>query len=148
MVEDVSRLRQRARASNELRGRLLGALLAERAGLIRGTLGTRARQCGKAHCRCTRGELHESKYLSVGVEGRTRLVHVPGADEMQVATGVERYRRWRSVQVQIVEADRDLMKLLDALAVALLAAYPPGDPIPPPRKRGRRPKKKNGGGKR
>ena len=61
--------------------------------------------------------------------------------------GVERYRRWRRTQAEIAETDGELMKLLDALAVALLAAYPPDDPIPPPRRRGRKPKK-DGGGKR
>jgi hypothetical protein len=75
-MSDPSGLRQRLRAAEERRSRKLQRLVAERDGLIRGTLGVRARVCGHVNCRCAQGELHESKYLSAAVEGRTRQVHV------------------------------------------------------------------------
>lgn len=140
MGDDISRLRQRLRGVGEKLQRELEQLLSERAGLIRGTFGTRARVCGNATCRCTRGELHESKYLSASDGGRVRQVHVPASDEVAVAQGVERYQRWRELRGQVAEVDAELLRLVDALGVALLAPYPPGNPLPAPRKRGRKPK--------
>lgn len=124
---------------------LVDKLLAERPGLIRGTFGTRARKCGNPACRCAKGQLHESKYLSAAVQGQTRQVHVPAGDEVRVAEGVDRYQRWRQTRGQIAEADAELIKAIDALGVTLLVAYPPDNPIPAPRKRGRKPK--TGGGR-
>lgn len=148
VTEDLSRLRQRLRTLAEWLQRQVLTLLAERPGLIRGTLGIRARVCGNPGCHCSTGERHQSKYLSATVGGQTRQVHVPASDEVQVAAGVERYRRWRRARGRIADADAELLALLDALGSALLAAYPPDDPIPPPRKRGRKPKKKDGGAER
>lgn len=148
MADDISRIRQRLHTASGRARAMIEKLLAERAGLIRGTFGTRARKCGKANCRCTRGEPHESKYLSVAVEGQTRLVHVPAGDEVRVAEGVDRYQRWRRLRGELADCDAELLTLIDALGLALLAAYPPDHPIPPPRRRGRKPRKKDGGGER
>jgi hypothetical protein len=143
--EKLSRLRQRARHSHEERGRLLDLLLSEGAGLVRGALGTRARRCGKSGCRCTRGELHVSKYLSVAVDGRTRLVHVPAGDEATIANAVERYHMWRDRRGELAELDAQIIKLLDLLGDELLASYPPHNPVPPPRRRRRKGTRKSGG---
>jgi hypothetical protein len=142
--DDLSRLRQRLRSGHDLRGQLLRLLMQEGPGLIRGTFRTRRRVCGRPGCHCSRGELHASKCLAVTVAGRSRQVHVPAADEVRVAAGVHRYGRFRATQTQIAECDAELRTLLDALAVALLAPYPPDNPIPAPRKRGRKPKKAGG----
>src|SRR3972149_923863 len=65
------------------------------------------------------GQLHESKSLTASVGGRARQVHVPAGDEARVAQGVERYRRWRRVRGEITEVDAEVLKLVDALGVAL-----------------------------
>lgn len=140
MPDDLSRIRQQLHQRYKLLGELLHSLLALRKGLIRGTFGTRSRLCGHSNCKCTRGELHQSKYLSVTVSGRVRQVHVPASDELMVSEGVERYQSWRRSRVAIAEADAELLQLVDALGAALLADYPPQAPIPPARKRGRKPK--------
>lgn len=145
MPKDLSRIRQLLRATGERQARRLRALVAEHPGLIRGTFGTRRRVCGRPNCRCvTRGELHESHYLSATVEGGTRQVHVPAGDEVMVASGVRRYRRWRQRQAELLELGAEQMSLLDQLFELLLEPYPPDDPIPPPRKRGGRAKKVGG----
>jgi len=140
MPDDLSRLRQRLHQRYKQLGELLHSLLAMRTGIIRGTLGVRARVCGHANCKCTRGELHQSKYLSVTVGGRVRQVHIPASDELKVAEGVQRYQTWRRTRGAITELNTELLRLADALGVALLADYPPEAPIPPARKRGRKPK--------
>lgn len=144
MKKELSRLRQGLRALEERRAELFRRLLSERPRLIRGTFGTRRRVCGNPNCKCTRGELHESKYLSATVEGRTRQVHVPAGDEAVVAEGVRRYRLWNRGRAKLAELNAKHLKLLDALVELLLKPYPPNAPIPPPRKRGPKPKGDDG----
>lgn len=145
MADDVSRLRQRLRALAEQLERQFLALVGERHGLIRGTLGTRARVCGNPGCHCSTGHLHESKYLAAAVDGRTRQVHVPAGDEVQVVAGVARYQRWRRTRSEIADCYAEALELVDALGSALLAAYPRDNPIPPAGRRGRKPKGDGGG---
>lgn len=143
--DDVSRLRRQLLDAHEEVRRELDPILQERGPLIRGSFGTRARVCGKPTCQCAKGELHESKYLSASDGGQTRQVHVPSADEVHVAQGVDRYRRFRAARARLAEKLGDLarqqLELVDALGRALLEPYPPDDPIPPAGKRGRRSKR-------
>jgi len=60
--------------------------------LLRGSLVDQGRRCGKAGCRCTRGEVHGPYlYLAVarGGPALSRLVYVPSALEDQVRSRVE-----------------------------------------------------------
>ena len=145
MSETLSRLRQQLRRLAERRLELIRALLATGA-FIRGSLGRRSRVCGRPNCRCARGELHESVFLSVAIERRTRQVHVPAGDEVRVTQGVERYRKWHQLLRRVAALDSEEKDLIEALARALLEPYPPNDPIPPAGRRGRRPDEPRHGG--
>ncbi len=47
---------------------------------LRGTLQRQGRRCGRAGCRCARGELHGPYlYLAVHADGGGRSIYVPGA---------------------------------------------------------------------
>jgi hypothetical protein len=138
--ETTSRLRRRLRDVAQAHRDEVDDLLAERGPLLRGTFGSRARVCGKPGCRCTQGELHVSKYLSASDGGAVRQVHVPAADEVRVAEGVARYRRFRERRVRLAELGKRQLELVDALGRSLLGAFPPNDPLPPPKRRGRPPK--------
>jgi hypothetical protein len=144
VADNVSRLRQRLLAVAKQLEQEFRALVAERPGLIRGTLGTRARVCGNPGCHCSIGHRHESKYLAATVGGRTRQVHVPASDEVKVVAGVTRYQRWRRTRSQIADCYAEALTLVDALGSALLAAYPADNPIPPAARRGRKPKRDGG----
>ena len=72
-------------AERRLRSRL--AQLVHSQGLLRGTLLVRRRGCGKAGCKCARGQLHESLYLVVSEQGRQRQLFIPKEWEPLV-------RRW------------------------------------------------------
>ena len=63
-----------------LRSRL--AQLVSQAPLLRGNLITMKRQCGKSNCRCARGELHVSRYLSLSVQGKAQTIYIP-ADRLE-----------------------------------------------------------------
>jgi len=138
MKQRASRLRQKLVQTNQRYQAVLEDILAERGPLIRGTFGTRRRVCGAANCRCARGELHESKFLTAPEEGQTRQVHVPAAEEAKVASGVERYRRVRKARSDIAELGQLQLAFVDDLTLSLLQPYPKDRPLPPPRRRGRK----------
>src|SRR5260370_34483210 len=61
--------------------------------MVRGTVVTHRRRCGKPGCRCAAGEqLHESVVLSYSERGRTRVVMLPPGEVAAVAAAAERYR--------------------------------------------------------
>ena len=61
--------------------------------VIRGSVVTHRRRCGKPNCRCATGEqLHESTVLSYSDAGRTRFVMLPADQVAAVRAAVGRYR--------------------------------------------------------
>lgn len=60
--------------------------------MVRGSVVTHRRRCGKANCRCANGELHESTVLSYSEGGRTRFVMLRAGDVARVRAAAERYR--------------------------------------------------------
>ena len=66
-------------------------------GLAHGSLVHMERKCGSKGCRCTRGELHASWYLSVWKDGRTHMVYIPKAWEERVRDWVERDKEIREI---------------------------------------------------
>jgi hypothetical protein len=145
MADRSSRLRQRIRQTQQQYLALLDGLVDERGPLIRGSFGTRARVCGVPTCRCTRGELHESKYLSATDGGRVRQVHVPVSEEVEVAEGVARYRRFWRVRARMAELGQMQLDLVDDLGRSLLKPYPESRPLPAAKRRGRTPKEESRG---
>jgi hypothetical protein len=138
VLEDKSRLRQGIRLTEEERGRQLEFVLSERGPLIRGTVVVRKRLCGHPGCRCaTEGRLHVSPYLSVTLEGKTRTVHLPAADQQHVREASDRYRRFRKARTRLVELTAQQLRLVDRLGNLLLEAYPAGEKIVPAGRRGR-----------
>jgi hypothetical protein len=140
MDSGTSRLRQRLAQAGEQQRQQLELLLSESGPLIRGSFGTRVRVCGDPSCRCTRGEVHQSKYLSASDGGQVRQVHVPASEEVDVAAGVERYRRFFEGRRRVAQLVRQQLELLDELGRSLLKPYPPEAPLPPPGRRGRKPR--------
>ena len=70
--------------------------------LVRGSVVTHRRRCGKPNCRCADGEaLHESTVLSYSEGGRTRLLTLPADQVASVRAATQRYRARR----QRLEAD-------------------------------------------
>jgi hypothetical protein len=135
--QDKSRLRQQLLQLEAAYRRQLELLLGEPHGIIRGSLGSRGRKCGKPSCRCAKGQLHKSKYLTATEDGKVRQVHVPAADEVKVARGVERYRRFQKGRKELAALCKQQLELVDQLGRSLLEPYPPDHPLPPPKRRGR-----------
>lgn len=70
------------------RRRRLAAGLSDVEALLRGTLVSQGRRCGKENCRCATGDLHGPyTYLSVARPGgRPRMLYIP-ADLVEVVSG-------------------------------------------------------------
>jgi hypothetical protein len=73
------------------------AELLRQGGLLRGNISMRRRLCGKATCRCVRGERHEGMYLVYRQANRTTQVYVPKAWQERVQEWVQRYGEVREL---------------------------------------------------
>lgn len=82
--------------------------------VLRGTLTTSRRRCGKPNCRCATGEPHESPALRFTDAGRYRTVTLREADVAEVAAGLARYDRARGELD--AQADAGLAQLMARLA--------------------------------
>lgn len=60
--------------------------------MLRGTLSTFRRRCGKPTCRCAEGEPHESPALVFTEDGRTKTVTLRESEVAEVVAAVEAYR--------------------------------------------------------
>ncbi|MGH2696313.1 MAG: DUF6788 family protein [Actinomycetota bacterium] len=59
--------------------------------LVRGSLITLRRRCGKPNCHCAEGAPHETPALSYSVEGRTRTLTLRPEEMAVVQAALERY---------------------------------------------------------
>lgn len=73
-----------------LRSRL--HFLLSEGGIMHGSAIVMRRVCGKANCKCTKGDKHESLYVARQRNGKQYMKCVPKAQESQVRTWVQRYR--------------------------------------------------------
>ena len=77
--------------------------------LLRGTLITMRRKCGKATCRCASGQLHEGPALTVSLAGKSVTISVKPADVPAVEASLERYRQRRdALEEQATQGVADL----------------------------------------
>ncbi len=65
-------------------------------GMLRGTLTTFRRRCGKPSCRCASGEPHESPALMYRQDGRPKIVTLSEEETAEVAAALGRYERARA----------------------------------------------------
>ncbi len=75
--------------------------LLSRRGIIHGTLIRRRRVCGKPHCKCTRGQLHEGLYLIVTEQGKPRQLYVPKEWEQTVRQWIADYGKARKLMDEL-----------------------------------------------
>lgn len=61
--------------------------------LLRGSLITLRRKCGKPTCYCADGEMHSTPALSYSVKGRTHILTLRSSDVPTVNRALMNYRR-------------------------------------------------------
>jgi uncharacterized protein DUF6788 len=72
---------------------------------LRGNLSERSGTCGKANCRCARGELHKSLYLVQSQAGKLRQICVPKAWQQRVRRAVNDYRLMQKLIEEVSELE-------------------------------------------
>ena len=103
----------RAAMSTEERDlRSRAAQLLSRAGLLHGYLATRYQTCGKANCRCARGEKHETFVLVLHEGGHTEQIPVPRRLEPTVRQWVEQEKSLQELLAKL--SDLHIRRLRDA----------------------------------
>ena len=61
--------------------------------IVRGSLITLKRKCGKPNCRCADGEPHETLALSYSLDGGTKMVTLRRKDIARVKAALRAYQR-------------------------------------------------------
>jgi hypothetical protein len=79
--------------------------------MVRGYLYHSQRRCGKATCRCARGELHEAWVLATKVNGKATTRSVGEARRKKVRKLTENYRQFRDAQSAIRKLGREAAQL-------------------------------------
>ena len=144
--EKASRFRQQLLQTERAREQQVETLLGAGT-MVMGSFVTLGRKCGKPSCRCARGELHYSKFLSRSEKGRSRPVYVRSADEVDVAAKAESYRRFRQARAELMKLADQTAHLADELQQEMTEPYPPQTPRPV-RSRQRKSKGEDGGSER
>jgi len=92
--------------------------------MLRGSLVTLRRRCGKPSCRCADGGApHEAPALSYSENGRTRMLTLADADVADVAAALDRYRAAQS-QLE-AKANAGLVALANQIAADRAAGRRP-----------------------
>src|ERR1051325_773447 len=98
MKAKISRLRLQLWRAYQALGRTLRAMTPHQP-MTPGSFYLMRRKCGKASCRCARGQLHPAWVLTRSEAGRHKLYSVPPdqrAQVRQLATAWRRYQRARA----------------------------------------------------
>ncbi len=79
--------------------------------LLRGSLITLRRKCGKPNCRCAKGAPHETPALSYSVGGTTRMLTLRRQDTREVRAALRRYQKvLKDLERQSLTAVRELRR--------------------------------------
>jgi hypothetical protein len=92
--------------------------------LLRGGVYRLRRKCGKAGCRCARGELHESWVVLTREKGIQRMRAVPKGQLAKWRAWAERYRRFRLARQELTRQYREALRLAGLLEAARAVAPP------------------------
>lgn len=118
---DESKVRQEVRRLDAERKKLIDRVL--RPGrMVKGSLYRLGRSCGNPNCKCARGEKHLSWYLSLKVDGKTKLTYIGRVVPADIDERVKRYRHHQRVLARIRSIDAKISDYLNRLRDAKLEA--------------------------
>ena len=78
--------------------------------IVKGSLVELLISCGKANCRCRKGEKHTGLYLSQSRQGKTKMTYIPKRHEQTVQEGVRRHRELLKVVERLSECNMKILK--------------------------------------
>ena len=131
MKATTSRLRQRVWRAYRPLGRTLRALTPDQP-MTPGSFYLMRRKCGKASCRCARGQLHPTWVLTRSEGGHHKLYSVPADQRAQVRQWAAAWRRYQRARAQFGKQTAALLALADQLARTQTVHWPQRKPPPTP----------------
>jgi hypothetical protein len=111
---DDDSLRQRVRDLDHRRRQLIEDALRPLP-MVVGYLFQMRRRCGHPGCRCAKGKLHASWYLSRRVAGKSKLSYLGRIIPEWLGPRVRRYRDFQRSLASIRKIDREISVLLNGL---------------------------------
>lgn len=73
------------------------------------------RRCGNPRCKCARGDLHTSWYLSRRQQGRTKLTYIGRIVPDWLAKRIGRYQQHQKILARIRKIDAQISRSLNSL---------------------------------
>lgn len=119
---DLSRLRQKILLLDEKRLSLIKTLL-HPLPMISGSLYQMHRPCGNPRCKCARGELHSSWYLSTRKDKKTNLIYIGKIVPERLSTRVRRYQSYQKTLAEIRRIDSEISSSLNKLRETKLKTF-------------------------
>jgi hypothetical protein len=126
---DPSKLRQQLWRSQAAISRLLRRL-ARTQPIVQGSFYLLKRRCGNPHCRCARGELHESWVITRSQGGKGRTFTVPVEDRARLRRLTQEYRQYIRGRALLSKRHAQILALVDQLAQERLEVWPPAEKSP------------------
>jgi hypothetical protein len=123
MKAKISRLRQQLWRAYQALGRTLRAMTPHQP-MTPGSFYLMRRKCGKASCRCTRGQLHPAWVLTRSEAGRHKLYSVPPEQRAQVRQLATAWRRYQRARAQFGRQTAALLTAADQLAQTQTVDWP------------------------
>ena len=123
MKAKTSRLRQQLWRAYQAVGRTLRAMTPDHP-LTPGSFYLMRRKCGKASCRCARGQLHPAWVLTRSEAGRHKLYSVPADQRAQVRQRTAAWRGYQRARAQFGKQTAALLALADQLAQTQTVDWP------------------------
>ena len=127
MKAKTSRLRQQIWRAYQASGRTLRVMTPDHP-MIPGSFYLMRRKCGKASCRCARGQLHPAWVLTRSEAGRHKLYSIPADQRAQVRQRTAAWRRYHRARAQFGKQTAALLALADQLALAQTVDWPQRKP--------------------
>ena len=91
--------------------RQLAKLLPRAENIVKGSPVRLNISCGKANCRCQKGEKHVCLYLSQSRRGKTKMTYIPKRHEKSLQEGVRRHRELLKIVEKLSECNLKILKL-------------------------------------
>jgi len=98
--------------------------------LIPGSFYLLRRKCGKASCRCTRGQLHASYVLTRSEAGKHKLYPVPPSQRARVRKLAAAWKRSQRARAKLQKLHVQLLALADQIVQSQQMDWPPVLPTP------------------
>ncbi|MCG2791804.1 MAG: hypothetical protein L6305_08685 [Actinomycetia bacterium] len=118
---DISKVRKKIRDLSLDRFKIEMNMLRvlSRKKMLYGSVVKKYKACGKAGCKCTRGELHGPfYYLSFKKDKKTKMIFIRQYLWEKVIKLNNNYKKWRKSRANISKINRKILTLLDEIEKA------------------------------